>query len=514
MSGAANCPETPRQKMIGMMYLVLTAMLALNVSADILNGFVLVNNSLRSTLNTSEIRNNALYNRFEYDYEQNPVKVGEWLGKARVVRAEADSVFNFIQGMKMRIARIADGAGANPDSLVRGSNLDAAGQVGLVERQGIALQQRLHAFRDTLNSVVEQEALRDQFSNMFAATSTRPGTPWENQLFEFMPAVASITILTKFQNDIRNAEAEAVQYLMRQTDAGDFRVNLIDAAILATSDYVISGGQYTAQIILAAQDTTKKPIVTIGGRVIPDGLYKVPASTVGTHTYKGTIELPGIDGADPIIRPFTGTYTVGAPVAIISADLMNVFYAGIENPVSISVPGVPAANINATIEGGTITRTAKGWSVKPARVGQNAVIKVSATIDGKSQFIGDGTFRVKALPPPVAFIAYRDAQDNPAKYKGGTPFNKAFLLASAGVRAELDDADLDVTYTVLSFETNMTDAMGNTIIELSDGNKFSARQMNAMRGLARGKRFFITRTRAKGPDGIERVLPPIEVIVN
>jgi len=329
-----------------------------------------------------------------------------------------------------------------------------------------------------------------------------------------MPAIASITILTKFQNDIRNAEAEAVQYLMRQTDAGDFRVNLIDAAVLAKSDYVISGGKYSAQIILAAQDTTKKPIVKVGDRVIPGGLYEVSATSVGTFTYKGTIELPGVDGADPIVRPFTGTYTVGAPVAIISADLMNVFYAGIENPVSISVPGVPAANIQATIEGGTITRTTKGWSVKPARVGQNAVISVSATIDGKTQHIGKGTFRVKALPPPVAFISYRDAQGNPAKYKGGTPFSKAFLLASDGVRAELDDADLDVTYTVLSFETNTTDSMGNTIIELSDGNKFSTRQMNQLKGMARGKRFFITRTKAMGPDKIERILPPIEVIVN
>ena len=514
MSGAANCPETPRQKMIGMMYLVLTAMLALNVSADILNGFVLVNNSLRSTLATAEIRNNALYDRFIYLDEQNPVKVGEWLAKAKIVRTEADSVFNFIEGMKMRIARIADGAGGNPDSLVRGSNLDAAGQVGLVEGQGRILRTKLNAFRDTLSNVVVSEQMRTQLASTFATESPAGAISWEEQLFQFMPAIAAVTILSKFQNDIRNAEAEVVQHLMGQTDAGDFRVNLIDAAILATSDYVISGGQYTAQIILAAQDTTKKPVVTIGGRVIPDGLYKVPASTVGTHTYKGTIELPGVDGADPIIRPFTGTYTVGAPVAIISADLMNVFYAGIDNPVSISVPGVPSANIQATMEGGTLTRTATGWVARPARVGQNATIRVSATIEGKTQSIGSGTFRVKALPPPIAFIAYRDAQDNPAKYKGGTPFNKAFLLASAGVRAELDDADLDVTYTVLSFETNMTDAMGNTIIELSDGNKFSARQMNAMRGLAKGKRFFITRTRAKGPDGIERVLPPIEVIVN
>ena len=519
MSGAKNCPETPRQKMIGMMYLVLTAMLALNVSADILNGFVLVNNSLRSTLTTSETRNNALYSRFQYDYEQNPVKVGEWLDKAKVIRAEADSVFNFIEGMKMRIARIADGRDGNPDSLQNRQNLDAAGQVGLVEKiggmtRGQILQNKLHAFRDTLNGVVEQEALRTQFASMFAAESTISGTPWENQIFEFMPAVASVTILTKFQNDIRNAEAEAVQYLMRQTDAGDFRVNLIDAAILAKSDYVISGGKYSARIILAAQDTTKRPIVKVGDRVIPGGLYEVSATTVGTFTYKGTIELPGVDGADPIVRPFTGAYTVGAPVAIISADLMNVFYAGIENPVSISVPGVPAANIQATIEGGTITRTTKGWSVKPARVGQNAVINVSATIDGKSQFIGKGTFRVKALPPPVAFITYKDAQGNPAKYKGGTPFNKAFLLASDGVRAELDDADLDVTYNVLSFETNTTDSMGNTIIELSDGNKFSTRQMNQLKGMPKGRRFFITRTKAKGPDGIERVLPPIEVIVN
>jgi gliding motility-associated protein GldM len=211
---------------------------------------------------------------------------------------------------------------------------------------------------------------------------------------------------------------------------------------------------------------------------------------------------------------FESQYTVGEPTVTISADMMNVFYAGIGNTVSISVPGVPSASLSASMKNGSLTRTATGWVAKPERVGVNCEIVVSGKVEGKQQTFGSKTFRVKALPPPIAFVAYQDASGNPAKYKGSTPFSKASLLNAKGIIAELDDADLDVKYNVLGFEVNFFDSMGNTIIELSNGASFSQKQMDQMRKLTKGKKFYISRVKAMGPDRIERILPPIEVVVN
>lgn len=516
MSGATNCPETPRQKMIGMMYLVLTAMLALNVSADILNGFTLVNNSLKTTLKAAEGRNKALHSDFEYLASQNPAKAGEWLVKAQKVKSASDSLYDYIADMKDRIAKIADGPTGSADSLINNSNTDAAGQVGIVQGRGKVLEKKINDYSLVLQSLVTDSIQKETFRKTFATNPKKKDAeiiPWVDQLFVYMPAAATITILSKFQNDIKNSEAEIVNFLKAQVDAGDYRVNEIKAIVIPNSKYVIRGGKYTAQIALAATDSTKKPVVKVNGKEIVNGLYEFTCGATGSFTYKGQIDLPKSDGT-VIPYFFESEYTVGEPSVTISADMMNVFYAGIANPISISVPGVPASKITASMSGGSLERTGSGWIAKPARVGQECVISVSANMDGKNQSFGSKAFRVKALPPPIAFIDCKDGSGNQMKYKGSKPLSKSALIDANGVKAELDDADLDVKYRVLGFEVNFFDSMGNTIIELSEGDKFSDRQMGQMRKTTKGKRFYITKVRAVGPDRIERILPPIEVIVN
>jgi gliding motility-associated protein GldM len=486
-------------------------MLALNVSADILNGFKLVNNSLKTTLGTATVRNAGLYKDFDYLNAQNPKKVGEWLNKAKAVKKESDELYNYIEDVKVRIAKAADGPEGKPDSLIAAGNLDSPGEVGLVGGRGIVLKKMLAKYSTTIQGLVDSPAQKANIKKLYD-TPSKNGEPWEFQVFEMMPAAATVTILSKYQNDIRNSEAEIVQYLKAQVDASDYRVNEIKAIVIPNSKYVIRGGKYSAQIALAATDSTKKPIVKVNGSVVKNGLYEVGCGATGAFTYSGVIELPKSDGT-VIPYKFTSDYTVGEPAVTVSADLMNVFYAGIGNPISISVPGVPASKIKATMNGGSLDRTAKGWIAKPSRVGQECVISVSAEIDGKTQTIGAKAFRVKALPPPIAFVEYKEG-GNAMKYKGSVPFSKARLIEATGIKAELDDADLDVKYNVLGFEVNFFDSMGNTIIELSNGSQFSERQMVQMRKITKGKKFYISRVKAKGPDNIERILPPIEVIVN
>ena len=519
---AANCPETPRQKMISMMYIVLTAMLALNVSTDVLNGFSLVQESLSKTIESTEIKNKDLYEQFGALKSQNPKKVGEWLDLANTVKAKTDSLYGVIETLKYDIVKAADGEEADVNNIQGKDNLDVSAQVALPSgvipqnQRGVILKNDLNEYRDYMISLVndsaKQEALKQTFNTEDRIVNGDPMS-WENARFSSMPVSATVTLLTKIQADLRNTESEVVSYLKNQVDASDFRVNKITAEVIPDASYITRGGTYKARIILAAVDSTKRPKITLNGAVLDSSIYEVSCPKVGQFEISGKIELPRADGT---VQPydFSSSYIVGEPTAIISADMMNVFYAGIENPISVSVPGVPAQNIMVSVSNGRLTRTAKGWSVRPTKAGTDCKISVSTKGEnGKVQNIGAKPFRVKLLPPPVAYIEYTK-DGNPDKYKGSKPISKGALLSAKGIKAELDDADLDVRYQVLGFDLNFFDSMGNNLVKASSSGKFTGEQQEIMRKMSKGKKFFISRVRAKGPDGVEKILPPIEVIVN
>ena len=191
---------------------------------------------------------------------------------------------------------------------------------------------------------------------------------------------------------------------------------------------------------------------------------------------------------------------------------MNVLYAGINNPISIAVPGVPQGSISATMTNGSLTKSGDGWFAPPTKVGAECVISVTAEMDGQRTNVGTTTFRVRKLPDPSPFITYKDANGQVNRYKGGKPFSKALLLAASGLDAAIDDELLNIDFKVVSFQTDFPDAMG-IITENSNGAQFSERQKTAIRRMQPGKKFYITRVKATGPDGITRDISPIDVIL-
>ena len=327
--------------------------------------------------------------------------------------------------------------------------------------------------------------------------------------------MAAVTLLSKLQSDILYAEGEVLASLLSQVDAGDLRVNELSAYVMPQSRLVMRGGKYSANILLAAVDTTQRPRVFIQGKPLErnDGLYEVSTSATGNFDYSGWLEVVQPDGTTQR-RDFSSSYTVIEPMATVSATLMNVLYAGINNPMSISVPGVPMGDISASMTNGALTREGDHWVARPQTVGQDAVVTVTANMDGHPVTMAATTFRVRKLPDPTPFIAFKDAQGNTDHYRGGKPFAKALLMSSPGLEAAIDDGLLDTPFTVESFETVFFDSSGNALPEVSAGSQFSQRQKAQFQRLGRGKRFFISRIRAKGPDGITRDLSPMEVIIN
>lgn len=519
MSG--NGPESPRQKMINLMYIILLAMLALNVSSDVLKGFALVEEGLiRSTENSQE-QNNTIYKNLADQMKSNPEKTREWFQRAQLVRLQSDSLYNFVNELKLRIAVEADGKKANIHDIQNKEDLEAASYVMLAPGtgQGKELMNEVNRYRNSILSMITDSAQKEIISrNLSTDVPKRANTlgkNWPEYLFESTPVAAAITLLTKMQNDVRYAEGEVLHTLVSNIDINDFRVNEMDAFVIPSSQTVVRGGKFSARIVMAAIDTTQRPSIYIGGQKLPDarkGLYEIITSRSGEFNFSGYMEL--VNGTGSTYRaPFSQSYRVIDPAATVSATLMNVLYSGYNNPISVSVPGIPSEKVNLTVNNGTLTRSGSEYVCRPAKTGE-AEFTVTAELDGRMQVMGTFKFRVRPLPDPQPFIEYTENGEK-QRYRGGRPFPKATLMGCEGIVAAIDDGLLNVEFRVLSFETVFFDNMGNAVPELSAGSQFSPRQKAQFRALTRGKRFYISRVRVMAPDGGERTLPaPLEVIVN
>lgn len=520
--GANNNRLSPRQKMINLMYIVLTAMLALNVSSDVLDGFTQVHEGLHRTNNNVAQRNTAIYSQLEAFTSLNPDKGRPWLEKATEVRRATSELIALVDSLKLEIVHKADGPKGDPDNILNRDDLEAAAVVMLSpgKQLGAGLRGRVDDYREYIGTFIPDTVKRANIENMLStAPIKRLGTLqpqlWEEAKFDQQPVVAAVTLLTKLQSDILYAEGEALTTLYGQVDAGDVRVNELNAYVMPQSRMVMRGSKYSANIVLAAVDTTARPVVYIQGKPLGNdrGLYELTPQQTGTFTYNGYLEVTHGDGS-ATRHPFESSYTVIEPTATVSATMMNVLYGGIDNPIGISVPGVATADISATMTNGTLTRQGDHWVARPATVGKDATITVTANMDGHQVQVAQTSFRVRKLPDPTPFIAFTDANGNVDHYRGGKPFAKTLLLKADGLQAAIDDGLLDTPFTVMSFETVFFDSMGNAIPEVSDGGKFSARQRQSFQRLQRGKRFYISRIKAVGPDGLTRDLSPMEVIIN
>ena len=339
-------PPSARQKMINLMYIVLLAMLAMNVSSDVLNGFKIVEESLSNSTSNATLQNDKAYREFAAADSINHEKVGEWYGKALYVKQISDSLFNFADELKTLIAIPADGKDADVSNIRNREDLEAATQVMLHPSRGKGGQlfDAINNYREKILEMVTDPTQREIISNNFSTEVPLKvgalGKNWQEYNYENMPVAAAITLLTKLQNDVRYAEGEVLHTLVNNIDVGDLRVNAINAYVIPTSQNVVQGNNFKARIIMAAVDSTARPAIYIDGKRIDseDGWYEVPATKTGDYTLSGYMELNSGNGV--IRRDFIQNYSVVSPLATVSATMMNVLYAGYDNPISISVPGV------------------------------------------------------------------------------------------------------------------------------------------------------------------------------
>ena len=286
--------------------------------------------------------------------------------------------------------------------------------------------------------------------------------------------------------------------------------NVIEPVIIANSDYVFKGQEYKASVFLAAFDSTRDPEILVGGQKIPiqngKGVFTGNTATTGVKSWSGVIRLLGDDGS-AIVREFKHEYTVAEASAVVSPTKMNVFYRAVNNPVSISVSGVPKEDLQVEITKGRISRVPSGdWGVMPGAGPENEVVsvRVFATIDGVRRFMGASDFRVKNVPDPIAEVAGRT--------QGG--INLGDLTRADGVKAELKQFDFDLEFTVTEFTVSAVLSGGFTRTERSESDKFTRAQMDIVSQLRSGQRITFENVKAIGPDGASRDLNSIVLRIN
>jgi gliding motility-associated protein GldM len=530
--GAKNCPETPRQKMINMMYIVLTAMLALNVASEVLDAFQVVDSSLIETLKTVDMKNEQVYASFEQAYAENAAKVGEWKDKADRLKSLTSEMVSYISQLKEDLVRdsgVIPVSSENPveeddfylvtengDTLIikKEDDLNAPSEYMITQENATVLKERINEYRQNVLTLLPEEdeelteTIQAALDTSDPPVNMREGgesKSWESERFLNKPLVAVLTLLSKIQIDVKNTESNVANYLFAQIDAGSFKFNKLGARVIPNSNVVLQGEEYIAEVFLAAEDTTQQPTILINNRPVEvqDGkaTYRVKTSEPGVFSWSGLIKYRTPAG---IVRnyPFEQEYQVTRPSVTMSATRMNVFYRGLDNPFDVGGGGIPQENLEVEMTNGTVERAGDQYIIRPNELdeqGNNTTVSVYANIGGERRLLGSSDWRVKRVPDPVAQVAGQSSGN----------IRKERLLVEDGVLAVLEDFDFDFGYTVTQFTVEVLGAGGFTNSWPSNSNRFTDEQKAQFRRLNPEEVVYIGNIRAVGDDGETRDLDPI-----
>ncbi|WP_442589967.1 gliding motility protein GldM [Pedobacter sp. AW31-3R] len=506
----AGGKETARQKMINIMYLVLLAMLALNVSDTILNAFKNINDSLESSRTNVNTSIDQLFAAFQNTkLKEEPARAQPIWEKANKAKAYADELNAYVQKLKQQFSTAGGGLDEETGDLVERGNLDIAQGIMINQKEGEKLKAKINETRTKLIALLDP---KDQAGVTFtleakdALKSTDGKKKWEDINFgEGTPLTAANTVLTKIQSDTKNAEAEVVKKLFGNMDKSLVNLDQFAAVAVAPTSYVIQGQPYTAQVFLTASDSKSSPEITVGGGRLATkdgkGTYTGSTGSVGVFKWVGTIRVKQTDGQIKEYRTQEQTYQVAKPSATVSPDKMNVIYAGIPNPFSVSAAGFPLESVKASISGGSI----KGGNGKfmvtvgSDQVGKVVNINVSANNAGKTVNMGSQQFRVKALPTPKAFI----------KGKSGGSVDLEWLERSSVIDTELDDFVFDIKYRVVRFSATFINPRSDAVTMQNSGGSFTGAVKGALNSIKPGAVVIFKDIIAEGPDGRQKSLDAI-----
>ncbi len=534
----AGGKETPRQKMIGMMYLVLTALLALNVSKEILNAFVIINDGLETTNSNFEGKNEYTYAQFDRAYANDPDKVRKNYKEAQNVRNLAEELDVYLTDLKKHLIASTEGydmenAAPNdtmfllknvsskdnydiPTNILIGDNVGTP-RPATDDWSAMQLKDRLTGFQKSMvQALGEEVAKQANLKFDFEPVKQKDGEhTWEDANFYHLPLAAVITNLTKIQADVRNMEAEVIKTLLGSIGAEDFKFDTLAAKVIPNTNYLILNDTFRADVFVAAFSTTQPPKMVVstqldtGGNIMgdPDSASVSVREGVATYTSvpktEGLVEWGGIISIkkpDGTYQPykFKSEFMVAKPALVVAPTAMNVFYRGLENPVEVSVPGVPTEKLEVSVSNASKSGSKGKFMVKPGN-GPKCSVSVSAELNGSKKNFGKMEFRVKNVPDPKPFFAGITGTGN---------VQRKNLMAAQGVIAKMENFEFDLKFNVISYVMSAT-VKGKVVDQPSKGPRVTSAMKTLLKALRPGQKVYIEKIKARGPDGTVRDLGTI-----
>jgi len=505
----------PRLKMISMMYLVLLALLAMNVSKEILNSFVIINDGLERTNEGFDIKNEYTMQQFGKKNALDPEKVRKYYLAAKQVRDLSKNLDNHIQTLKIKIIagveQIPEDTAAVrnlmqvsakdnhdvPTHMLIGSDdshpID--GEYSALELQGL-----LENFNTTIHDYISEVLPKADVEGMDLAVKmeeVKEGDqmlPWIIGNFYHMPLASVITNMTRIQAEVKNIEAEVLRTLYSKISADDFSFDNLKVAVRPIKGtYVTLGDTFKAEVLMAAYSTTSDPILDIGEITdsvdfnidSPDSMsvkynngiatyFTVPKSA-GEFEWGGVLRVRKPNG-QLMNYPFTSTYTAAQPSLVISPTKMNVFYRGLDNPVAVAVPGVTGDKLQVAVSNATVRRDGNEYIINPGN-DKECKVTVTADINGSKNTFPPQIFRVKRVPPPTPEVL---GQKGTAKMTKGQAGTIKFVVA------KLDDFLFDLKYIVTSFKMSVT--VGGKVSEFSSkNNQLTPQMLSTIKSMSSGQ---------------------------
>ncbi len=530
---------SPRQKMINMMYLVLTALLALNVSKEILKSFHLMEVSFNKAKENLDSKIEMQMKSLEKQSSDDP-SLKPYYGRALEAQKVTNDFIAYIDGIKSHLEAESGGRKDLEDDMVGGKSYEAelvgmdnmevhANYFMVLEqgKNGKELEKMVNDTRIKLINILKQDTAKGveidpskmkqvddacQLSAKLTAEESKKYPSWSAKYLEHTPLAGVMTMLTKMENDAK-ATQSAIMDVLNQGQETSFKIESMEAIVKPINGSVImSGGKYEAEIFLAAKtkgsENNDYELTKGGSKLEKDPVdgkwyYRADGGSAGTFDFAGVVTVKNAKGKDEKYE-FSNSYQVFEGGATISATAMNVLYIGVDNPMSVGVPGVSPNDVQVSMQGGSISRSGKGYVARVSSKGKATVIASAKMNDGSMRRVGSAEYRVKQLPKPEAKWG---------SVESGSSIPKQAAVIHSTIKADMGEGFVldGIRFRVTGCRFVFAPRKGEAYMQNGNGASIPGSFKGRVAKARPGDRILVDKIRAVGPDGKQRNLTPIMI---
>ena len=509
---------SPRQKMINLMYLIFIAMLALNMSKEVLSAFGLMNEKLTVSNEATSLRNKSFVENLDLKASEEPAKYAPLKSKADQIDALAKKFETYIDDLKSKmVAKLDDPT--DYEIMDRGDYLDENFFKGdKLKPEGEEFLAQIATFRDGVASILADDAgmadvvkdVQKKFNTDDVRNRDNIKLRWLDYHYKGFPLVASLTKMTQLQADVKTTESEVLSQMLAGTQAGQLSMTNYTTLMETSKSAYFNGEQFDGQIVLGRTDESTVPSrveLTLDGRTLSENQYtieegkvklKINAGAAGEHKIAGKL-IFAQDGEEIEVLVDQSFATVPKPnAATISADKMNVVYRGVKNPMTISFAGVSDNKVVANAQG-LVRAKGSSYVMDATKIkGREVTINVTGTLPDGQKVSDNAKFRIKDLPKPTGTVRGED---------GSVKMQRNSLKIST-IGAKFDDFDFELPLRVTGFKFKVP---GQPTMSVK-GNKLDGRAQKALAKAKRGSSVQIFEIEAKAT-GVSVILKKVSPII-